>query len=271
MVSVVGMGGYISFPVLISGVILRKETIIHEQNSVLGLANKILSHFVKFVTLSYVDSLKHLPTSKSIFTGNPVRKEIIDADKNECLETFGLSKEKFTVLVFGGSQGANKINSTVIEAMKLLDCKDKIQFIHITGKANYEAVSLEYAKQTFSHRVFSYVDNMACAYAASDLVLCRAGATTLAELALLSLPCVLVPFAYATNNHQQKNAEIYAKNYQAKVILEKNLTPELLSESILDFYNSKNNTHSYKKNVILWPQEKLANIIINNLNAKDRN
>jgi len=261
---VIGMGGYISFPVLVAGIILRKKTIIHEQNSIPGLANKILSYCVNNVALSYAQSAKYFPNGKSTLTGNPVRKEIINADKNESLQVFGLSKDKFTILVFGGSQGASKINSTLIEAMdKLVEFKDEIQFLHITGKANYEATSLKYAKQPFTYALYPYLENMACAYAASDMVLCRAGATTLAELALLALPSVLVPFAYATNNHQQKNAELYSKNYQAQIIQEKYLTPELLAEKILSFYSIHGNKQNNRKVTSKWPQEKLADLIVN--------
>ena len=261
--AVIGMGGYISFPVIISGVILRKKTIIHEQNSIPGLANKILSYCVNNVALSFEQSSKYFPKGKSVLTGNPVRKEIVSANKDESLQLFGLDKDKFTVLVFGGSQGASKINSVLIETMdKLTELKNKIQFLHITGKANYEHISLKYDKQPFTYSLHPYLESMAGAYAAANMVLCRAGATTLAELALLDLPCLLVPFAYATNDHQQKNAELYANNHQAQIIQEKNLTSEILAKKILFFFNAQNSKQNYRRILGKWPQEKLADLIL---------
>ncbi len=237
---VIGIGGYASLPTVLTACFRGIPTIILEQNSTPGLANKILSRFVDAVAATYQDSISYFPEHKTYLTGNPVRKNIIKSDKQSAYSAFSLQRDKFTVFVFGGSAGASSINRALSDALKYIgDLRQNIQFIHQTGAKDYEAIKEVYRLLGFNAFVAPFVYKMAEAYFASDLVICRAGATTLAEITAVGKAAVLIPYPYAAGNHQEFNARKLADMGAAKIILDKDLNGETLSKMIRHLYSDQ--------------------------------
>ena len=198
---VCGVGGYVTGPVIGAARLLGKPTIIHEQNSVPGLANRKLGAFVERICLSLPDTLGMFPASKTTLTGNPVRNAIVEASlaRNE---HDGRIK---TILVLGGSQGARAVNQLVVEAFTTdADLAADYHLIHQTGREDESTVQSSYDKAGLKAEVSAFFDDMADVYKRADLVVSRAGATTLAELAVMGLPAILIPYPYAADNHQEK-------------------------------------------------------------------
>lgn len=231
--AIIGMGGYISFPAVILGRMLGIPTFIHEQNFLPGLANRMLSKFCDKVAISFEESAKYFPRNKTVYTGNPIRPGIFGIDPETAFEELRLSSEKFTVLVFGGSLGAKKINTTVTDILPgIKDLKEHLQFIHITGKNDLDRVAKKYEDAGFYSRIFPYMHNIGIAYAAADLIICRAGATTISELKVLAKTAILVPYPFATDNHQDFNALSLVSRGNAIVIKDNQFTKEFLLEEI---------------------------------------
>lgn len=259
---VLGMGGYVSFPVVILARLKGIPAIIHEQNAIPGLSNRLLFPFVNKVAISFEDSLKRFPKEKTVVTGNPLRKELFEIKLEDAYKYFDISSERFTILVFGGSQGASKINKTVIDSLPLLSAiRDRIQFIHLTGAKDLPAVSKGYQSNRFLGRIFQYLHNMGQAYAVSDLIICRAGATTIAELSLLNKRAILIPFPFAAANHQEFNAALLVKSGNAVLINERELSAKILAEAICSDLNT------FKKHSLNFnppdrlPQQVLADLV----------
>ncbi len=232
---VLGVGGYVTGPVLMAAKILGVHTCIHEQNSVPGMANRKLGRFVSKVFLSIPGSEKYFDQEKSVMTGNPVRKELI-----EIAEEKKPGKGQ-TLLTIGGSLGAHRVNTLMIGAMKKM--KDQwpkhFKVIHQTGTADEKMVKDHYEEIGLSATVAPFFDDMAALYKQADVVISRAGATSIAEMAVLKLPMILIPFPYAADNHQQKNGDYLVKGGAAKMFIEKDLTEELLVEEITNLLGSE--------------------------------
>lgn len=232
---VVGTGGYVSAPAVFAAHNLKIPTLIHEQNAYPGLANKLLSRFVETVATSFPNGEEAFHKAKRVvFTGNPIRRKIIGAVKDSAIEKLTLDKDKKTLLIFGGSQGAKKLNDCVIAAYDKFKSFNKLQIIHITGKEHFDDVCqrmhrlIDIKKDKLRYQAHPYINNINQAYAAADLCVCRAGATTIAELTALGVPAVLVPYPYATGNHQEKNARFLENHGAGKVLLDDELTAEAL-------------------------------------------
>ncbi len=225
---VVGVGGYSSGPVVLMAWLLRIPTGIQEQNALPGFTNKVLGKFVDAVFLSFDEARAFFPKAKAHVLGNPIRRGL--------LENFLRSKtrhEQFTLLIFGGSLGARGLNNRVIDALPFLeDLKGSIRVIHQTGKNDLDAVTKGYADKAFPAEVKEFIDDMAGAYLGADLVVCRAGATTLAELTVCKKPSILVPFPFATDDHQAVNAKALVDAGAALMFREAELTGELLAKTI---------------------------------------
>jgi UDP-N-acetylglucosamine--N-acetylmuramyl-(pentapeptide) pyrophosphoryl-undecaprenol N-acetylglucosamine transferase len=225
---VVGVGGYASFPVVFCAWLQRVPTCVQEQNALPGLTNRILGKFVKVVFISFEEARRHFPARKVNLIGNPIRAKLTD--------NFLRSKAahaKFTVLVFGGSLGAKRVNALVLEALnQLSDLKEGMRFIHQTGKADLESVRQGYAARGFDAEVLEFIDDMSAAYAGSDLVVCRAGATTIAELTVCKKAAILIPYPYATDNHQEVNARSLVDAGAALMFREAELTGQFLGSTI---------------------------------------
>lgn len=237
--ALIGLGGYASFAPVLVGSLMSVPTAIMEQNSVPGLANKFLGRIADIICVTYHESISFFPKNKTFITGNPVRKGIVDAKRDHAYELFGLERGKFTIFIFGGSSGARKINSVVCGAFTYLhDLRDKIQFLHQTGKDDFETVRETYRKWGFSGTVTAFMHQMPEAYAAADLVISRAGATTLAELTAVGRPSILIPYPYAAGRHQEMNAQRLSEMGAARIILDHELDSETLSRNIRELYEN---------------------------------
>lgn len=229
---VLGVGGYASLPGGLAAVSIGIPLFLHEQNVTCGLANWLLAPFAKEVFLSY-SGTKGLPKRARVrVTGNPVRRELLEAERDP--EFFGLSPGKKVVLVFGGSQGAKRINEAIIGDMALLSSyRDDLAFIHQTGEGYERGIREAYAQGGLEAYVAPFIYEMGKAYATANLVVCRAGATTLAELTALGKPSLLIPFPHAVGGHQLRNAKALEERGAGVVITEDELTPGVLGERIL--------------------------------------
>jgi UDP-N-acetylglucosamine--N-acetylmuramyl-(pentapeptide) pyrophosphoryl-undecaprenol N-acetylglucosamine transferase len=226
---VLGVGGYSSGPVLVAAKLRGIPTIIHEANAFPGLANRALARWTTTVAVAFAEALPRLKRPDGDVTGNPIRKEFFDLGN-----TPRVAAEKQRLLVFGGSQGSRVLNNAMSGALLFLArLKDKLEIVHQTGPNELQKVQAAYRQSAFSNaRVVPYLDPIANEIAAADLVVSRAGAMTIGELSALGRAAILVPFAAATNNHQEINARVVEKAGGAIVITEKELTPERLAAAI---------------------------------------
>jgi UDP-N-acetylglucosamine--N-acetylmuramyl-(pentapeptide) pyrophosphoryl-undecaprenol N-acetylglucosamine transferase len=242
--AVVGFGGHFSFPVIAMAKMLKIPTMIHEQNVIPGMANRVVASWVDGVALSFGDTVKYLPKkSKVKVTGNPIRSSIEKDCRQDALEFFHFSKDKVTLLALGGSQGSESINSVFLEAVKLLPVavKSQIQVLHLCGKMSPESSEWILKEQGVKAKAYSFFERMDLAYGVTDIAIGRSGATFLAEIAAKKIPGILIPYAYA-GGHQKINAESFARDYRARVIEQKDLTPECLKGALVEMLgqNSKN-------------------------------
>jgi UDP-N-acetylglucosamine--N-acetylmuramyl-(pentapeptide) pyrophosphoryl-undecaprenol N-acetylglucosamine transferase len=237
---VVGTGGYVCAPVVLMAALAGIPTAIHEQNAFPGLANRFLARFVDRVFLTFGDARQHFcRKARTTVTGLPVRPEILNSTREAGRAFFGLDRDRFTLLVMGGSRGARSINRSIVSVYKEIARHPGIQVLHITGAADYEATlaalrdtGLELAN-CGNIILKPYVYEMEHALAAADLVVCRAGAATLAELTVLGKPAILVPFPYASENHQEYNARSLVNRQAAVMILDRDLTGDRLWAEVL--------------------------------------
>ena len=227
-VVVVGVGGYASGPAVLAARLMGLKTAIAEQNAFPGLTNRILGHFVHQIFLSFPVSSRWFPAGRTRVTGNPIRAAFL-ADQTKT----GERDPRFTLLIFGGSQGAHAINRIVMDALGSLEhLKDQIRFIHQTGEKDRETVAGAYRERGFAAEVSPFILDMAAAYRAADLLLCRAGATSIAEITAGGKAAVLIPFPFAVNDHQTQNAELLARVGAAEMIPEKGLDGRRLAAVI---------------------------------------
>lgn len=245
----IGVGGYASGVIMLIASFLSIPTIILEQNCIPGLTNRILGKFVKAICIAYQESIPYFPKEKTYLTGNPVRINILRGNPEYGYKLFSLEKGLFTVFIFGGSLGARSINNAVIESLShLCDLKNNIQFLHQTGKDDYERVRNAYRSLGFKGTVTPFIFEMGEAYAVSDLVISRAGATTLAELTALGKASILIPYPYATGRHQELNAMKLLEMGAAKVIRDSELSGETLSNTIRILYENESLRNEIQRN-----------------------
>lgn len=204
---VFGVGGYASFPTVMAAALTGVPRVIHEQNTIPGLANRWLGRLATAVAVSFETSARSFRHRRVAVTGNPVRASIRPGDRAAARQRLGLSPEAFTVLIFGGSQGAHRLNAALLEALpELMAERDRLQFAHATGEKDLAEVRDGYARHRLRAVVAPFFEDMASAYQAADFAVGRAGAGTLFELAAVGLPALLVPYPFAANDHQRANA-----------------------------------------------------------------
>ncbi|MBR4384717.1 MAG: undecaprenyldiphospho-muramoylpentapeptide beta-N-acetylglucosaminyltransferase [Selenomonadaceae bacterium] len=237
---VVGTGGYVCGPILLAASLMKVPTLIQEQNAVAGVTNKILSKFVSKIAVGTRDALKNFPAEKTVYTGNPIRSAVLDAKKSDGLKEFGFTDDKPIVLISGGSRGARSINNAMIDVLKFAAQKNSAQFLHVTGKGEFDAVTEKLSDiiDAPNIKVVPYLYNMPRAMAMADLAIFRAGATGLAELTARGVPSILIPYPFAAENHQEFNARALVEAGAAKMILNKDLTAEILSATIDELLSS---------------------------------
>ncbi|NMO15501.1 undecaprenyldiphospho-muramoylpentapeptide beta-N-acetylglucosaminyltransferase [Pyxidicoccus fallax] len=240
---VVGVGGYASGPVVLAAWLMGIPTAIQEQNALPGLTNKVLGRVVRVVFIAFDEARRFFPEKKVQMIGNPIRRKLMD----NYLRSH-VAHERFSLLVFGGSLGARGINQRMIEALDSLgDLKDGLHFVHQTGKNDLEQVRKGYAEKGFQADVVEFIDDMSSAYARADLVVCRAGATTLAELTVCKKASILIPFPHATDNHQEVNARALVDAGAALMFREAELTGQKLAETIRQLKGEPSRLKSMEK------------------------
>lgn len=231
---VLGVGGYASAPVASAAWMLRIPLFIIEPNSYPGLANRKLGTLATGVILCFpgTGAQGFFPSEKTSTFGPLVREGIDRGDRRKAFSDFGLRRDKYTLLVTGGSGGAHAINTAMKRAAGHLKNISGLQILHQTGEKERDDVAAGYREAGLDAVVLPYIHDMAGAYAVADLVVSRSGATTVAELAVCGKRAILVPFPFAADNHQEYNASMLAARGAAEVIVQKNLTPEFLAASI---------------------------------------
>ena len=234
---VLGVGGYSSGPVLLAARLRGVPTIIHEANAFPGLANRAVARFVTAVAVAFQEALPRLRRADGVVTGNPIRAEFFEAGRRGAGETAGgAPAPQRRLLIFGGSQGSRILNDTVTGALLFLaPLKDSLEIVHQTGPNDLEKIRKAYRESAFANAtVVPYLDPIVDQMAAADLIVCRAGAMTIGELSAIGRAAILVPFAAATNNHQELNARVVERAGGAVVLTEAELSPEKLAAAITD-------------------------------------
>jgi len=225
---VVGVGGYASFPMVAAAFLQGIPTAIQEQNALPGLTNKVLGRIAQAVFVAFDEAMRFFPASKVQNVGNPIRKEL--------MENFLRPRERhdrFRILIFGGSQGAHAINVAAVEAARRLGpLQDRLEILHQTGARDRSETQAGYDAAGIRATVVEFIDDMSHAYATSDLVICRAGATTLAELTICKKAAILIPFPFAADNHQEVNARSLVEKGAAILVLQKDLDGEILARLV---------------------------------------
>jgi UDP-N-acetylglucosamine--N-acetylmuramyl-(pentapeptide) pyrophosphoryl-undecaprenol N-acetylglucosamine transferase len=244
--AIVGMGGYVSVSAVLGARRERVPAVLHEQNAIPGLANRALARLARAVALSFRDARRYFPRRVRIeLTGNPVRPEILrvtedrEALAKEGREFLELEDGRKTIVIFGGSQGALHLDRAAVGACRLLGPRADLQVVLITGPAHLEAImrAVPQSGGGLVARLLGYLDRMELAYACADLVVCRSGATTIAEITACGLPSLLVPYPYATHGHQEANARALQRAGGAAVLLDDQLSSDSLAariESLVD-------------------------------------
>jgi UDP-N-acetylglucosamine--N-acetylmuramyl-(pentapeptide) pyrophosphoryl-undecaprenol N-acetylglucosamine transferase len=233
---VLGVGGYASGPTLLAASLLGMKRAIQEQNVMPGMTNRILKWFSQRIFVSFEEAKKYFPGKKVILTGNPIRKEFFVTLR----ESRGGRERKgrFTVLIFGGSAGAHRINRAMIEALgDLQGIKSSLKIIHQTGKEDLAFVSEGYREKGFEALVKPFFEDLARYYQISDLVICRSGASTVAELAVCGKAAVLIPYPFAAHDHQLINAKKLVDLGAARMILDQELNGRILTQTILHLHD----------------------------------
>jgi UDP-N-acetylglucosamine--N-acetylmuramyl-(pentapeptide) pyrophosphoryl-undecaprenol N-acetylglucosamine transferase len=225
---VIGAGGYVSGPVLLAASLMGLPTMVMDSNALPGWTNRVLARFVDKAAVSFQEALGHF-RGKGVLTGNPVRKEFFEIPPKQ------RDRSRFSLLVFGGSQGARAINEAMIAALpQLASQKNVLHVTHQTGQGDYEKVRAGYEAASWSNvaEVRPYIDNMMNEFANADLIICRAGATTSAELVAAGKAAIMVPFPLAADDHQRKNAEALQSAGAVRMIWQKDLSGRRLAEEI---------------------------------------
>jgi len=254
---VVGLGAYSSGPIVLLASLMKTPTLILEQNLYPGFTNRLLLPWVRKAVVAFKNSLPFFK-GKGTFIGNPVREEFYRIPSKE-------RNSKLTINIFGGSQGSHFLNKTMTASLPLL-CKERenLRIFHQTGKNDYERVKNSYARSGFKEvTVAPYFFDMASYFQKSDLIISRAGATTIAELIASQKASLLIPFSKATDNHQVFNARELEKIKGAEVILEEELTPEILADKIFHFLKNKQEINRMEKNLTQMKTEKVTEKISN--------
>ncbi len=243
---VIGTGGYVCGPILMAAALSHIPTMIQEQNVIPGVTNKILSHVVDRVALGYKEAKARFPVQdKCVYTGNPTRPAIREAKRDESRKKLGIRPDDFMVLIAGGSRGARNINNAMLGVHRHFKDTPGLCLYHVTGTRDYGNVLKELGEVDergyygSSSRIVDYQHDMPSAMAAADLVIYRAGAVGLAEVAVRGLPSILIPYPYAAEDHQTYHARVFVAAGAAKMIEDKYLTAQELIQDIEELHNHK--------------------------------
>jgi UDP-N-acetylglucosamine--N-acetylmuramyl-(pentapeptide) pyrophosphoryl-undecaprenol N-acetylglucosamine transferase len=263
---VLGVGGYSSGPVCLAARLMGVPTAIHEQNSFPGLTNRLLCRIADKVFVSFEESRQHFPGGDLYLTGNPVREELFAAERDPSKRD-----ERFTILVVGGSLGARAINRAFVAALQILREKGKDPaVIHQSGEADYAHVVEGYEQRGLEGKIMPFIENMAEAYYRADMVVSRAGATTVSELAALGKPSILIPYPFAANRHQETNALMLVRVGGAEMVLEQDLSGESLAERLIKYMDQRRALEGMGKQAAKVGRRDAAKVIVDHLEAMRR-
>jgi UDP-N-acetylglucosamine--N-acetylmuramyl-(pentapeptide) pyrophosphoryl-undecaprenol N-acetylglucosamine transferase len=230
--AVLGMGGFTSTAPILAGRMAGVSAFIHESNAIPGKANLLNARLCNKVLIGFAECARYFPKSAMEVTGTPIRSSLrAPVDRKIALQNLGLDSDLKTVLVMGGSQGAHGINEAVIASLPRFDGK-RVQFIHLTGKKDEQSVAQSYRNAGISAFVSAFYYRMEEVYSVADVAIARSGAATLTELSYFDLPAILIPYPFASENHQLLNAEIFAKNSVAEVLEESRVKGDALGSLI---------------------------------------
>ena len=243
---VIGVGGYVTFPVILAAHKLGIKTFIHEQNEIPGKSNKLLVKYADKIGVSFKGTMKHFPSNKCVLTGNPCGENALKI-KTISRTKYGLSYDKKCVLIVQGSLGSKVINDKMLEFLQSID-SESYNVIYVTGKNYYE----EFSKNKFSSNVklYPFIDNLSALLKDIDLIITRAGASTISEITALGLPAILIPSPYVANNHQYYNALALKENNASLLIEQKDLTSNILKENINYILNNKEIYDTFHANLL---------------------
>jgi UDP-N-acetylglucosamine--N-acetylmuramyl-(pentapeptide) pyrophosphoryl-undecaprenol N-acetylglucosamine transferase len=259
-VAVIGTGGYLSAPVVKAAHRKRIPIFLQEQNSLPGLATRTLSKYALIIFTAYESAAKYLDRAKCLLVGNPVRTVITGANRSESYKQFDLDPQMNTLLVLGGSSGAKAINLAVLNLIQGDGLPDNWQIIWQTGESDYEFIKSSITRHDRMIKTIAFIDDMPAAYAVTDLVISRAGAMALSEITAVGLPSVLIPYPYATGDHQTLNAKALEESEAAIVIPEKE-TDNSLEGVLNDLFNSAAKRRSMSDNARRMGKPEAAKII----------
>ena len=234
-------GGYVAAPVVAAGRLLGIPAVLHASDAYPDRASRLLSRWAAALTVTFAETAEYLPSANVIHTGGPVRRQILQATATEGRELLGLDSKKFTLLVTGGSQGARRINEAALAALPSLLAEPGLQIVHLTGQSNYEEVrrqDRQLGATPPSYQCHTYLEQMGPALAAADLIVSRAGASSVAEATALGKPLILVPYPYAAG-HQKHTAAVVGQAGAAEVIDNDRLTGVVLSDAVLKLYRDE--------------------------------
>jgi len=236
---VVGFGSLICIPMILFAWLFRIDTLIHEQNVIPGRANRFLAKFTDRIAISFAETGDYFKDYKRklVLTGNPIRKELNRIDKNKALDFFGFNSDKFTILVMGGSQGSHRINFCFLRVLSAMPDRSSFQVIHLAGAQDYDLLKNSYKDLNINFRLFNFLDSMQYAYSACDLVVSRAGATTIAEIIFFGLAAIIIPYPFAYR-HQIANAKVLQTIGSGIIIQDNELDSNILSKNIENLINS---------------------------------
>ena len=267
---VIGTGGYVSGSVALVSSLLGIPTFIHEQNVIPGITNQFLSLTGKKVFTSFPESAGYFwKKERIVFLGNPIRKSIWQGNKEKMIKENNLDSAKKTILVFGGSKGASTINKMVLHSLYLIEESIWLewQVLIISGEEDFKNLTEKVTKSPFKEtvRVLPYLHNIEDAYDLADLVVCRAGATTIAELSAKGIAAILIPYPYATGNHQLYNARFLESNLAALIIEEKELNREKLVAELSKLLTDNKRLDLLARNSKKLGKRKAAQDIVDNI------
>jgi len=250
---IVGTGGYVSYPMVLAGTFMDVRTLIHEQNAIPGLANRNLARRVDCVLLTFAEASKFLEAKRVKLTGLPIRQEILTIKR--AITKYQSGEDKFTLLAFGGSLGAASINRAMLQLLERYNHED-MRIIWITGQSGYEDVKYELEKKIDTKamrcnlNLMPYMYNIEEALAIADLAVCRAGANTVCELEALGVPAIFIPYPYAADNHQEKNALSLVEKNAADMVIDEFLDGDTLYTRIEKIRNSKQKLREMGQNML---------------------
>jgi len=258
---VLGMGGFTSTAPVLAGRMRGVSTFIHESNAIPGKANRLTACMVRAVMLGFKECAPFFPKARTEVTGTPIRTELKPLDREVARQRLGLRADLPTLLVMGGSQGASGINQAVIKSLPFLHGVP-LQVIHLSGARDERLVADNYGREKIPAYISAFHHRMEEVYSAADLLVARAGAASLAEFAAFSLPSILIPFPYAADDHQTRNAEIYARAQAAILVKESEISGELLARKIRELIESPERIRNMSVNSLQLAPKNAAGLMV---------